>query len=209
MEEAIELRQETLTDFDNLQVGDCLSQEVQFLKVKEIRLAEDEEEEDEVILTDEFGGEVSASRSYVESFLHSANQYENENIVTRTEAVEILKTHPHVVMTVNYYKQPKLEEVLDHIMATYNNSTPKEFESSVKQSIKEAMHGEERTIIGRLASNQNNDFGRFYFIDMTIERTPEQIEKDFENATDSRLRLVDSRSINFIVVQSNKYVVKK
>jgi hypothetical protein len=82
----------------------------------------------------------------------------------------------------------------------YQNSTPKELSGKLKKAVKKALEGEERVLVGRLLGTKD-DFGRFHVIDMDIA-------EDKSKSYDVRQRLVDPRTLNWLIVKNVKYEVK-
>lgn len=155
---------------------------------------------DSVEFETESGQKVELGQPYVENLLYSAHQQDKEEKVTKTVATEIFKSNPGVAMTVSFQKQVKEADVVAEIEDMYQNSTPKEIPAKLKKAVKKALDGEERVIVGKHWSSQD-DFGRFHFTDM-------QIAQDKSKAYDVRQRLVDPRTINYLIVKGVKYTVK-
>lgn len=178
--------------FKNLKKGSVLS-EAQFYTVKSIL-------RNEAILLTDGGDEITVPDSYVDELLNSADYAEKEQKITRTEAAEMLIANANVAMTVNYNTKVKSEDVEKEIMEAYSTSTPAELPKAIKKAVKGAIEGKERTIIGR-HSGGVNEFGRLNFVDM-------ELQKELGKTYDSRLRQVDPRTINYLILRGTKYVVK-
>lgn len=181
-----------MTTFKNLKPGTALS-ESQFYVVEKVS-------GDKVQLQTDNGGHVVVDKAYVEGYLFSADQYTETKTVSRSEAAAILLSNPSVVMTVNFNKQVKDADVVKEIMSAYEDSTPKTMETAVKKAVKKALTGEERTMIGRHFGDLN-DLGRINFIDM-------QVPKEAGKTYDTRIRQVDPRSVNYLIVRGVRYNVK-
>lgn len=179
-------------NFKNLQVGNVLS-ETQYYKVEKIvgnnvQLGTDDSES------------IVLDKGYVEKFLTSAHDVEKTEKVSRTEMAEILLSHPRIAITVCYNKQVKEADVVKEIMEAYANTAPKEADKAMKKAVKKALEGEERVMVGRHYGSKD-DFGRLHFVDMEQERGT--------NPTfDGRSRLVDPRTLNWIIANNVKYVIK-
>lgn len=147
------------------------------------------------------GDEIEVDKAYAETFLTSGQQVNNpdENI-SKTQAAELFLANPYVAMTVNFNKKVDREAVEKQIVKAYQNSTPNEFEAAVKEALMIGLEGEERTMVGYHKGNIDN-FGRISFIDMQLVRDPRK-------PYDTRHRLVDPRSINYIILRDTKYIVK-
>jgi hypothetical protein len=181
-----------MAKFKSLKVGDKLS-ESQYYTVVKIS-------SDRVQLKNDLDEDIVVGGSYVEKCLIAADQFTETKKVSKTEAAQIFLSSPSVAMTVNFNKQVKEADVVKELMEAYEGSTVKTMEQAIKKSVKSALAGEERTMVGRHEGSVD-EFGRIHFTDMEIEKTP---GKDF----DSRHRLVDPRTINWLIVRNVKYIVK-
>lgn len=181
-----------MTNFKNLKVGDKLS-ETQFYIVDKIV-------GNQVQLRPDKGETIVVDAGYAENFLTSASEFTTTQNITRTEAVELVRNHPFTAMTINYNKQAKEADIVKEIQDAYDNSTPKEFSTKIKAAVKKSANGEERTIVGR-HYNTYDGFGRLSFIDMDIAQ-------DASKSYDVRNRLVDPRTINWLILKGVKYVTK-
>lgn len=181
-----------MTQFKQLKKGEVLS-ETQFYTVEKIA-------GDKVQLTNDFGQPIVVNSDYVNALLTSAVQVTESKNVTRTELATLFLTNPYVAMEANFNKQVKALEVVKEIMKAYESSTPKEMETAVKKTVKQALEGEERIIRGRHTGHKD-EFGRVTFIDMEI---PNEKKGDY----DSRSRLVDPRTLNSLIIRGIKYVAK-
>lgn len=180
-------------NFKKLTVKEVLS-ETQFYSVEKI-------EGDRVQLKNDEGKMIVVDKAYVEGCLTSALQVEKEETMSRTEVSAIFQTCAAVAVTVNFNKQVKEADVAKEIQEAYENSTPKEFATKMKKSIKKALEGEERTMTGRHYGKMN-ELGRIQFIDM--KTGPRDESKDY----DTRMRLVDPRTINWFICRGIKYIAK-
>jgi len=181
-----------MTEFSKLKVNEKLS-ETQYYSVEKIQ-------GDRVQLRNDLGENIVVDKTYVNKCLTSAEQFTSEKVVSKTEAANLFLSNPGIAMTVNYNKQVKVEDVTKEIMNAYNNSTVKTMETAVKKAVNKGLQGEERTMIGRHYGSQD-EYGRVHFIDM-------EIGKDASKAYDNRQRLVDTRTINWLIIKGVKYTVK-
>ena len=138
-------------------------------------------------------------------YIKSADHYDKEVKATKTELEEIFKMNPRTVMTVTFYKQVKEKDVVDKLEALYANQgghiiSKEDYLKAVKAVAKEVTLGELRTARGRHELNYGTG-GRLYFVDMDKEKNP---EKDY----DTRIIQVDPRTLQSIVVNNIKYVLK-
>lgn len=182
-----------MSKFKNLKVKEVLSEQ-SFYTVEKIQ-------GNKVQLKTDSGQMIVVDEGYVDSFLTSANQFSKEEKVSKTELTEIFLSFPRTAITVNFNKQVKEADVAKEIQEAYENSNPKEFSTKMKQALKKGLAGEARTMIGRHFGTQD-EFGRVQFIDMSIDR-------DFSKPTyDNRQRQVDTRTLNWAIINDVKYVVK-
>lgn len=177
---------------EKLIVGDYLS-EVQYYKVIKINPKT-------VVLVDDKGKESFVDKELIALGMHSASQYMSEKVVTRTEIKEILEKAGNNVFTVNFNKQVKEKEVKDKLLNAIkdeegNPLSFEEMEKGLKKLSKHLMEGEQRTLIGHLYSIEP-EMGRSQVVDLEIPRGT------------YRIRLVDHRTINWLILKNVKYVVK-
>lgn len=138
-------------------------------------------------------------------YIKSADHFDEEVKVTKTELEEIFKMNPRTVMTVTFYKQAKEKDVVDKLEGLYANQgghiiSKDEYLKACKAIAKEVTLGELRTARGRHELNYGVG-GRLYFIDMDKERNP---DKDY----DTRIIQVDPRTLQSIIVNNKKYILK-
>jgi hypothetical protein len=181
-----------MTQFSSLAVGEILS-ETQYYKVLQ-------KTKTQVQLETDTGEKIVIDKPYVE-LLQSASQSTSEEKVSKTAATEIFKAASFQAVTVNFNKQVKEADVVKEIVGAYETSTPKGFAKAVKDAVKRSNAGEERTMVGR-HFGAADDFGRIHFIDMNIPRG--KADADY----DVRQRLVDPRTINWVIINGVKYTVK-
>lgn len=178
--------------FKNLKKGQILSETSFFIVDKIVG--------DQAQFQAENGEPVILNEGYINSFLVSGDLFTKEEQVTRTEMADIMVSNARVAMTVNFNKQVKPEDIQKEIQEAYENSTPKDFSTKMKAAVKKGLSGEERTMRGRHYGNIN-EFGRLQFIDMEEVRKP--------GAYDNRLKQVDPRTLNWMIVNDTKYTIKK
>lgn len=186
-----------MTQFSKLKVGSKLS-ETQYYEVSKLGNSE-------VHLRNDLGEDIIVDSKYAEKCLISADQFTNEKNMSRTDITNLFLSSTNVVLTVNYNKQVKEDEVKKQLYALYPNKGGKilsesEYKQKIAATITEALVGEERTMVGRHYGSQD-EFGRVHFIDM--EQT-----KDTSKDYDTRQRLVDPRTINWLILKGVKYKVK-
>lgn len=173
--------------FKELKVGEVLS-ESQYYKVKKIV-------DNKVQLETDRGENIVVDDKYVESCLLSADSYSSEKEMNKTDLAALFLKSTNVAISVNFNKQLKEKDLIDTIIA--NKTKP---DKELKKLIQDNLVGEERTMKGRHYGN-TDDLGRVAFIDM-------EIDKVAGSAHDVRLRQVDPRSINWLIVGDVKYKLK-
>ena len=184
-------------DFKNLKKGEVLS-ETQYYKVVKIA-------GNKVQLVNDNGENIVVDSGYVNNCLSSSVQFEDTQKITRTELAELFINSARTAVTVNFNCKVKEADVKKALHALYANKGGKilseaDYKKKVNAEVKKAISGEERTMIGRHYGSQD-DFGRIKFIDMNAAR-------DKSKSYDTRHRLVDPRTINWIIVGNVKYVAK-
>ena len=185
-------KSKNVTDYGLIVAKDIFSETQYYTVIKK--------QGDKVKLQNDNGENIVVDKKYVENCLISATQFTDEKSINKTEAANMLLNNPNTAMTVSFQKQVKAEDVIKEIMEAYEGSTVKTMGEVIKKSIKKALIGEERTIKGR-HSGELNEFGRIQFVDM-------EITKDFSKDYDNRLRQIDPRTINYIILKGIKYTVK-
>lgn len=178
-----------------MQKGEILS-ELQFYTVKEVSSTN-------IILTTDNNQDITVTAKYADAMLNSADDHATTEKITRTELVSKFLSSTRVAMTVNFNKKIKEAEVKKEIVNLYPNKGGKiisqaDFKKEVGRMLD--LKGEERTMIGRHYGSQDEN-GRVSFIDMNAER---DTSKDY----DTRFRLVDPRTLNYLIVENVKYEVK-
>ena len=151
-----------------------------------------------VIVVNESGQTIGLSEKYVQDCLVSADTFTKEEKVTRTQLAEKFISSTRVVMTVCYNKQVKATDVKDKL-ASLKGLSDAAFNKEVAKISKTLLEGEERVMIGRHYGHIN-EFGRIDFTDMEQEKGA--------GVFDGRLRQVDPRTLNFLIVDGVKYTQK-
>lgn len=153
-----------------------------------------------VVVKDDNGQKIQLSTQYAEKMLSSAHDFTKVEKVTKTELAEIFKANSRIAMTVTFFKQVKEADVVAEVVAEVSGAKLSEIEKAIKKGIKKAITGEERTMIGRHYGSMD-EFGRIHFVDM-------QVVKDPAKSYDTRMRLVDPRTITALVVNGIQYNLK-
>jgi hypothetical protein len=140
------------------------------------------------------GESWTISPNIMEAEFSFADQFDSEEKVSRTRAIEILTDNPRTAMTINYNKKPKTNDVGDGILGLINEAikTGKApTKKSVRQFAGEQLGGPERTMIGYHV-NSYDEHRRLRF-----------------NESGKGQRLVDPRTLNWMICDRVKYVVGK
>jgi len=157
-------------------------------------------------IKNEEGEQWTISANIVQNEFYIHNQFTEEKTVTKTELAEIFLQNSNIIMSVNFNKQVKTEDVVNKLVSElYANKGGKiisesEFKKKAKVIATEVVTGENRTMIGR-HFGELTDLGRVQFVDM-------QVELDKTKSYDNRLRQVDPRTIQWIIVKNIKYILK-
>ena len=186
-----------MADFKKLKAGSKLS-ETQYYNVEKV-------DNSNVYLKNDLGEGIVVDASYAEKCLVSADQFDTEKVMSKTDIANLFLASTNIVLTVNYNKQVKEEDVKKQLYALYPNKGGKilseaDFKKKIASAISDVLVGEERTMVGRHYGSQD-EFGRVRFIDMEETR---DTSKDY----DTRQRLVDPRTINWLILKGVKYKVK-
>jgi hypothetical protein len=169
---------------NDLKVGDWFSCIIynQVLNVEENRL--------EVI--NQYGLKYGVTKSIAQNEGFSANQFDEEKKLTRTEIIEILESAGDTVFTVNFVTkatEDKAQELLSKLTAQ-DLADP----AVLKALSKDIIQGHESTIVGHLR-NSEPKMGRSSVIDLNLPKN-------------NNIRFVDHRSINWLIFKRVKYVAK-
>lgn len=165
-----------------------------------------------IIVDDDMGNEITLSKDYVDSdILVSGDYFSSEEEKTATELAELFLANPYRVLTVCFIPQGKDKGVrqLKAERAAWAEEVGKAFmakgASAIEEYASKPVDTKEKTdpriMRGRWHGAQDN-FGRVNFVDM---------EKPLPapGAYDSRLRQVDTRTIQYLIVDNVKYNLKK
>jgi hypothetical protein len=179
-------------DSKKLQIGEYLS-EIQYYKVVRVSSTV-------ITVANERGFESEVDKAIVEEGMYSASQYQSEKTVTRTEICEILERAGNHVFTVHFTKQIQEKELKNKLLKMLESEEgsplkPKDIEKAIKQQSKEIIKGEERTLVGHLIEVEQK-MGRSLVIDLEVP------------SDQHRLRQVDHRTIDWLILKNVKYIVK-
>ncbi|WP_106393138.1 hypothetical protein [Enhygromyxa salina] len=178
-------------DVAKLKVGDFLS-ETQYYRVTKII-------DGKVELENERGLRLSVTNRIIEEGMYSAGQFEETVTLSRTALCEVLENAGDSIFTVNFNKQLKEKDVVTELLEVVKelgaDADAKVLTKKLKAAVKKGVSGEVRTLVGYLIQTEAR-MGRSQVID--LEAPPKQ-----------RYRLVDHRTINWLVLKNVKYTLKK
>jgi hypothetical protein len=178
-------------DFAQLKAGDRLS-ETQYYEVTDVT-------DEGISVRNARGYSLDIAKSVVEEGMYSASQFEEERRISRTELSEILEQAGDTAFTVNFNKQIKERDALNEIQAAFNeipNKSSDEIQDLLKIAARRAIKGEERTLLGYLLRSEPK-MGRSQVVDLEVP--PGR----------NRIRLVDHRTLNWLILKKIKYIAKK
>jgi len=179
------------TDISKLKVGDHLS-ETQYYKVTEIQ-------DGKVGLENERGLELRVTNRIIEEGMYSASQFGDTVTLSRTALCEVLENAGDSIFTVNFNKQLKEKDVVTEIMATIDelgsDADTKTLTKKIRAAVKKGVGGQVRTLVGYMVKTEAK-MGRSQVIDL-------------EAPGKHRYRLVDHRTINWLILKNVKYTTKK
>ena len=183
---------------------DFILSETSFYKVVEVS-------DSVCTLVDDNGNVVDVSKGYIEKIMNSAELFENEEFRTMTELADLFINMPRIAMTVAFYKKDtektkkaynaEVKEVIEKVQNAKVSEVEGLLKALIENPISKVIPGELRVMKGRHYGSID-DLGRVQFIDM------EKV-KDSDKDYDTRLRQVDPRTIQYIIVGGVKYSLKK
>jgi hypothetical protein len=153
-----------------------------------------EKKESEAVLRNERGFEYRAQAAIIEEGMDTANQFLKTQKISRTALVGILESTAGCVFTVNFNKQATPAGNFDQLTeAMKNNFEVLKNKESREKLAMDMIRGEDRTIRGVLDRTEQK-LGRTRVFDQDVSDGNNQ-------------RLVDHRTINWMIYQNVKYVV--
>jgi len=162
------------------------------------------------VVKDDNGHIINLSKRYVDEITSCADCYDTEEKKTMTELAEIFVNSPRVAMTVAYitkgtektkkdFESEKNAKIREIQSASLSNATSL-LEDLIENPITKSIPGKLRIMKGRHYGH-DGDMGRVQFTDM-------ELTKDLSKDYDTRLRLVDTRTIQWLIVNKVKYILK-
>lgn len=173
-------------DFAELQVGDRLS-ETQYYEITK-------KDDERIWVKNERGYKFNISKDIVEEGMFAANQYDEEQKVTRTELAEMLMSAGDTIFTVCFQKQLNAKNVFANFYEEYKDSSSKS-KAALQKLMNGAMVGQERVLTGYLVRAEPV-MGRSQVIDLELDPSKH------------RLRLVDHRNIQWLIYKNVRYFAK-
>ena len=172
------------TEFSTLKVGDRLS-ETQYYQVLQI-------DDKKVKVRNERGFEFAVSSDIIEEGMYNASHFTETKKVSKTAIVNILESAGDTIFTVNFHKKPDEASVMDVL----KNCTIADFNDpqKLKKISSDITNGESRTLVGYLISTEPK-MGRSMVVDLT-------------KPSGQNSRLVDHRTLNWMIFKGVKYEVK-
>jgi len=181
--------------------GSILS-ETSFFIVKEVK-------KNEVLVTDEHGNDVTVSNIYVDNVLKSADAFDKTEELNKTSLADLLLNNPRTAMTVAFIKasseksakayKAEKEAAIAKIKSAGLGQIEGLLNDLIENPITKTIPGELRVMKG-CYSGFWGELGRVYFVDMEQPRSA--------GVHDTRLRQVDPRTIQYIILDNVKYILK-
>ncbi len=193
-----------MTQFSKLKKGEILS-ESSYFTVKEVKsyTLPTGERMHEAVVIDAHGNEGEINKKYIETIMKSANQYTSTEKMSRTDVIKKLEENPRISCSVYFRKKDGEKKVgafkaeVAAKIAEAENATVKQIgaivENLIKDPLTKVIPGEMRLIKGYHHSTRDAA-GRLQFTDM--EALPIMVKG------------VDTRTIEYIIVDNVKYEVK-
>ena len=187
---------------NQLKKGSILS-ETSFFVVKEVN-------SNGITVLDDFSNEITIGNEYVEKVLSSADLFDKEEKKTMTELADLFINSPRIAMTVAFFKKDtaktkkaydaEKQAKIDEISNAKVSDVPRLLSDLIENPISKVIPGELRVMKGRHYGHVD-DLGRVNFVDMEQDKGS---KPDF----DARMRQVDPRTIQYIIVGGVKYSLK-
>lgn len=174
--------------FDQLKAGDKLS-ELQYYTVDSI-----DRDKNKAVLVNQRGLAITTAASVIESSMYSASQVQRTETVSLTEAAGIIENAGHEAFSASFNKKADSTSIGAAVQAylQQTDATSATFNAKeLAKFVKEAGQGAERVITARLLSTEAK-LGRSTVLDLAINQP----------------RLVDHRTLNWVVFRGVKYLVR-
>jgi len=175
----------------------------------------DKVENGKVFVKDDLGNSITLGDKYVNQICVSADSWTSEEKKSMTELAEIFINSPRIAMTVAFFKKDVEKtktaynkEVSDAILRVQNAKVSEVeglLKSLIENPISKSTPGGLRVMKGR-HHGHIDELGRVHFIDMELDN----IKKPATDGSsyDTRKREVDPRTIQWLIVNKVKYILK-
>jgi len=164
-------------------------------------------DKDKAVLLTETNEEITVSKEYLETMIQSADTFSGTEKLAKTYLAELLVANPRTAMTVCFTKANKAktkkaytserEEYIQKVKSASLDSVSDLLNNLMDNPILDYIPGGERVIKGYHLGHKD-ELGRILFIDMEVARTGEEKH-------DPRIRQIDPRTIQYIIVNGIKY----
>lgn len=144
----------------------------------------------------ERGKEFTIGNGIIAEGSYTNDQFTEEQLVSRTELIDIFNNVGSHVFTVTFNKQPKAKDINKALESLNKGKILSNKE--IKATIKKVYEGTERTLVGYLLKTETG-FGRSMVIDLEVEPHPDN---------EVRIRQVDHRTISELIYKNVRYYVK-
>lgn len=170
-----------------VEVGNFYS-EKEIYKVEEVQGTE-------AVVTNTKGEQLAVSLEYLNN-LSGPNDFTKTRHVTQTQIEQILSNSKGELIKVNFNKKPQGKNIAADLMralreAKIHSKPWNEIDKIVKRSVSAEVKGDERTLVGYPTKN-GSDNGRVLVIDLELQE-------------ENKFRMVDTRTVNWLIVDGVKY----
>lgn len=193
---------------DNLQPGDILS-ETTYYQVQGHNVNGTHGKS--VRLTTSTGTTLAVTDSLLEQTSYSSSQFTEEKKLSKTELAQMMSEVGDTVFEVSFQKQPAKEDIQAAIAKTNNG----QFLSNkqIRDNVEEAYKGETRVLRGYLL-NIEPLMGRAKVVDLDVRFKTNEImstpnPEGHTRIGDNGIRLIDLRTLNYLIYKGVKYSLKK
>jgi len=146
---------------------------------------------DEFSVRTDDGNTWDVSKAIVAQSCYTAAQFNETRDVTRTELAAVFERCGDHVWSLEFHKQVDPNAVADRFTAL-DDDVRSMTQAKRRKLARELLEGETRTMTGRLVSHSPDVNGRYRVIDLALNEE----------------RLVDPRTLEWLVYQNVKYVRK-
>lgn len=173
----------------SLKIGDYIS-ETQYYRVLKIIKPSTLSSNGEVQLVNDRGMKLSIDSNILEEGSYSADQVFEIESLSRTDLASVLESAKSDIFTVCFDKQPNPETLIQKLKDTSFSILSEN--KTLKSLAKDLLQGEERILVGHLF-NSEPKMGRSLVVDLEAE-------------DEHPVRMVDHRTIKWIILRGKQYV---